>query len=67
MWFGHLTYFEFADDHRAKAQRAALPRIHRDFAERGLTDVMSRHWDRVSGCAPPAPPVKPALARVAIK
>jgi hypothetical protein len=54
-----VTYFEFADDHRAKAQRAALPRIHRDFAERGLTDVMSRHWDRVSGCTPPAvPPVR---------
>jgi hypothetical protein len=62
-----VTYFEFADDHRAKAQRAALPRIHRDFAERGLTDVMSRHWDRVSGCTPPVPPVKPALARVAVK
>jgi len=62
-----ITYFEFADDHRAKAERAALPRIHRDFAERGLTGVMSRHWDRVSGCAPPAPPAKPTLARVAIK
>jgi hypothetical protein len=63
-----ISYFEFADDHKAKAQRAALPRIHRDFAERGFTEVMARHWKRASGCTPPAPaPAKPTLARVAIK
>jgi hypothetical protein len=62
-----VAYFEFADDHKAKAQRAALPRIHRDFAERGLTAVLSRHWDRVSGCAAPAPSVKAPLGQVASK
>ena len=61
-----ISYFEFADDHRAKAERAALPRIHRDFAERGFANVMSRHWGRVSGCTPPAS-AKPALGTVASK
>lgn len=45
-----VTYFEFADDRRAQAQRAALPRIHRDFAEGPFADVIARHWSRVSGC-----------------
>lgn len=45
-----VTYFEFADDRRAQMQRAALPRIHRDFAEGPFADVIARHWSRVSGC-----------------
>lgn len=49
-----VTYFEFADDHRAKSEHAALPRIHRDFAEGPLADVLSRQWSRVSGCNEPA-------------
>ena len=62
-----VTYFEFAQDHQAKVQRVALPRIHRDFAERELTDVLSRHWARVSGCTLPAPAPKAALGQVASK
>lgn len=45
-----VTYFEFADDPRARTERAALPRIHRDFAEGPLAAVLSRQWSRVSGC-----------------
>jgi hypothetical protein len=45
-----VTYFEFADDPRARAERTALPRIHRDFAEGPLSAVLSRQWGRVSGC-----------------
>ena len=45
-----VMYFEFADDNRAKAGRPALPRIHRDFAESALADVLARHWSAVSGC-----------------
>ena len=45
-----VTYFEFADDSRARAERTALPRIHRDFAEGPLSAVLSRQWNRVSGC-----------------
>jgi hypothetical protein len=45
-----VMYFEFSDDHRAKASRPALPRIHRDFAESALADVLDRHWPAVSGC-----------------
>ena len=49
-----VTYFEFADDHRAKSEHATLPRIHRDFAEGPLAEVLSRQWSRVSGCNRPA-------------
>jgi hypothetical protein len=45
-----VTYFEFADDRRAKSMHATLPRIHRDFAEGPLADVLGREWSRVSGC-----------------
>ena len=45
-----VMYFEFSDDHRAKANRPALPRIHRDFAETALAGVLARHWSGVSGC-----------------
>jgi hypothetical protein len=62
-----ITYFEFAQDRRAKGQRAALPRIHRDFAEVPFADVMSRHWGRVSGCTAPVLPSKPPLGQVASK
>jgi cell division protein FtsI/penicillin-binding protein 2 len=62
-----ISYFEFADDHRAKIQRSALPRIHRDFAEGAFADVMGRHWSRVSGCDTPSTPVKPPLGQVASK
>jgi hypothetical protein len=47
-------YFEFSDDHRAKANRPALPRIHRDFAETALAGVLARHWPGVSGCVEPS-------------
>jgi cell division protein FtsI/penicillin-binding protein 2 len=56
-----ITYFEFSDDRRAKAKRTALPRIHRDFAEGALADVLGRHWGRVSGCAEPQVTTKPPL------
>ncbi|HWH52573.1 MAG TPA: hypothetical protein VN651_13580, partial [Gemmatimonadaceae bacterium] len=49
-----VTYFEFADDPRARAERPALPRIHRDFAEGPLSAVLSRQWGRVSGCPAPS-------------
>ena len=62
-----VTYFEFADDHSAKAQRTALPRIHRDFAEGPFAQVMSRHWSRVSGCDVPTATSKPTLSTVASK
>jgi hypothetical protein len=45
-----IMYFEFSNDRRAKANRPALPRIHRDFAESALADVLSRHWAPGSGC-----------------
>jgi hypothetical protein len=53
-----VTYFEFAEPRTAAIQgaaRAALPRIHRDFAEGPLADVLSRHWRRLSGCEQPPP------------
>jgi hypothetical protein len=53
-----VTYFEFAEQRTAAIQgaaRAALPRIHRDFAEGPLADVLSRHWRRLSGCEQPLP------------
>jgi hypothetical protein len=56
-----ITYFEFSDDHRAKAQRTALPRIHRDFAEGALAEVLGRHWGRVSGCTAPTVSTKTLL------
>jgi hypothetical protein len=49
-----VMYFEFSDDRRAKANRPALPRIHRDFAESSLAGVLARHWTGVSGCVEPA-------------
>jgi Holliday junction resolvasome RuvABC endonuclease subunit len=48
-----VTYFEFADQWNRGGGRAALPRVHLDFAEGPFAGVMSRHWMRVSGCAPP--------------
>lgn len=55
-----VTYFEFAEQRSAVipgAARVALPRIHRDFAEGPLANVLSRHWKRLSGCdQPPAAP-----------
>ena len=48
-----VMYFEFSDDHRAKAGRPALPRIHRDFAETALASVLGRHWAAGSGCVEP--------------
>lgn len=54
-----VTYFEFAEQPNNAVKglpRAALPRIHRDFAEGPFAEIMSRHWKRVSGCTqPPAP------------
>jgi hypothetical protein len=55
-----VTYFEFAEPVTRVSEgtvRAALPRIHRDFAEGPLAKVLSRHWNRLSGCdqPPPAP------------
>src|SRR6185437_13159507 len=38
----------------ARAERPALPRIHRDFAEGPLSAVLSRQWGRVSGCPAPS-------------
>ena len=62
-----ISYFEFADDRRAKSQRAALPRIHRDFAEGAFADVIARHCSRVSGCETPSATTKPPLGQVASK
>jgi hypothetical protein len=62
-----ITYFEFAEDHAANGRRVALPRIHRDFAEGAFTNVMSRHWGRVSGCTLPVAAPKPPLGQVASK
>lgn len=53
-----VTYFEFAEQRSTLNQesvRAALPRIHRDFAEGPLANVLSRHWMRLSGCDRPSP------------
>ena len=48
-----VTYFEFSEPPADHGPHQSLPRIHRDFAEGPLAGVLSRHWNRVSGCASP--------------
>jgi hypothetical protein len=43
-----VTYFEFAP--RTGRRLATLPRIHRDFAEGPLAEVLGRHWGRLGVC-----------------
>jgi hypothetical protein len=51
------TYFEFGDERAAGTRNVALLPLHLDFAHGPLASVLSRHWERMSGCTPPGKPI----------
>jgi hypothetical protein len=57
-----ISYFEFFDTWTSRRGPASLPRVHLDFANGAFSEVIGRHWTRVSGCANPPPDRKLALS-----